>query len=216
MKKEEAEQLLKKYGQEHILRYYEELSAEQKEALLKQIAGIDFPMIERIQQNHSKEGLHKGKITPLAAMQLKEIEARKAEFRQIGVKAIEEGKVGAVLLAGGMGTRLGSDEPKGMYSIGLTKEVYIFERIIRNLLDVVEDTGSWIRLFIKRSNILDTIHFILLFLFRKWHLQLIIMERFIWKKKESYLPLPMEMEGGFPLWIAAGRWRLQNRKESSG
>ena len=151
MKKEEAEQLLKKYEQEHILRYYKELTAEQKEALLKQIAGIDFPMIERIQQNHSKEGLHKGKITPLAAMQLKEIEARKAEFRQIGVKAIEEGKVGAVLLAGGMGTRLGSDEPKGMYSIGLTKEVYIFERIIRNLLDVVEDTGSWIRLFIMTS-----------------------------------------------------------------
>lgn len=152
MKKEEAEQLLKKYGQEHVLDYYEELSTEEKQALLKQIAAIDFQMLQQVHQNHQKEGLHRGIITPLAAMQLKEIEARKMEFRQIGVKAIEEGKVGAVLLAGGMGTRLGSDAPKGMYSIGLTKEVYIFERIIRNLLDVVEDTGSWVRLFIMTSD----------------------------------------------------------------
>ena len=33
----------------------------------------------------------------------------------------------ALLLAGGMGTRLGSDKPKGMYNIGETKDVYIFE-----------------------------------------------------------------------------------------
>lgn len=145
----EAYQILKKYGQEHVFDYYKELSTEEKEALLKQIAVTDFEVIQMVQQ---KQGVLKGKITPLAAMQLEEIEARKEEFRQIGVKAIEEGKVGAVLLAGGMGTRLGSDAPKGMYNIGLTKEVFIFERIIRNLLDVVEETGAWIRLFIMTSD----------------------------------------------------------------
>jgi len=50
-----------------------------------------------------------------------------------------------------MGTRLGSDEPKGMYDIGITKPLYIFERIIGNLLDVVKETGTWIRLFIMTS-----------------------------------------------------------------
>lgn len=149
MNYKEAYELLKIHGQEHILTYYQELSKEEQENLLKQIASTDFSVLKLIDQ---KGSFRKGTITPLAAMQLEEIHARKAEFRQIGVKAVEEGKVGAVLLAGGMGTRLGSDFPKGMYNIGITKEVYIFERIIRNLLDVVEDTGSWIRLFIMTSD----------------------------------------------------------------
>ena len=80
-----------------------------------------------------------------------EIRKRSDEFRRIGLDAIRAGKVGAVLLAGGMGTRLGSDNPKGMYNIGITKEVYIFQRIIENLLDVVNEAESWIHLFIMTS-----------------------------------------------------------------
>ena len=145
---EEAKKILKKYGQEHVLNQYDTLSDQQKEALLAQIASTDFHILTQVEQIKS---VSEKKISPLAAMQLEEIERRKTEFRQIGTKAIENGKIGAVLLAGGMGTRLGFDFPKGMYSIGITKEVYIFERIIRNLLDVVEEIGSWIRLFIMTS-----------------------------------------------------------------
>jgi len=149
MNYEEAYQLLKENGQEHVLNYYHELLEEEKDALLQQIAATDFHLLQSAKQKNS---IKKGTITPLAAMQLDEIEKHREEFYQIGVKAIENGKVGAVLLAGGMGSRLGFDYPKGMYNIGLTKEVYIFERIIRNLLDVVEQTGSWIRLFIMTSD----------------------------------------------------------------
>ena len=67
----------------------------------------------------------------------------------IGTEAIKEGKVAALLLAGGMGTRLGSDKPKGMYNIGLTRDVYIFEMLIKNLMDVVNQTGAWVPLYIK-------------------------------------------------------------------
>ena len=149
MNYDEAYQLLKEYGQTHVLNYYNELSVQEQKKLLDQISSTDFRVMKLVEQ---KNTFSKGIITPLAAMQLEEIEVHKTEFRQIGVKAIENGKVGAVLLAGGMGTRLGSDQPKGMYSIGITKEVYIFERIIRNLLDVVEDTGAWIHLFIMTSD----------------------------------------------------------------
>ena len=85
-------------------------------------------------------------------MQLSEIEKNKESFKATGLKAIKEGKVGAVLLAGGMGTRLGSDNPKGMYNIGETKEVFIFERIISNLLDVVKEAGAWVHLFVMTSD----------------------------------------------------------------
>lgn len=150
MNYEEALAKLKKYGQEHVLQYFGELSEQEKEALLTQIGDTDFSMLSSCK---NKEGAgERGKITPLAAMQLPEIGARKAEFDALGLEAIRKGKVGAVLLAGGMGTRLGSDDPKGMYDIGLTKTVYIFQRLIENLMDVVKRAESWVPLYVMTSD----------------------------------------------------------------
>ena len=149
MKKAEAESKLKEYGQEHVLRYYDELSSDEQTALLDQIENTDFSVLSHIGEAGKGDG--RGVFSPLAAMQMDEIKRREQEFHDAGVKTIKEGKTAALLLAGGMGTRLGSDNPKGMYNIGITKEVYIFQRIIENLLDVVHETDTWIRLFIMTS-----------------------------------------------------------------
>ena len=141
---------LKQYGQEHVLAYYDELNDEQKQELLAQIADTDFSMLSSCKDEKKDEG--RGEISPLAAMQLSEIEEKKAEFTALGLKAVKAGKVGAVLLAGGMGTRLGSDDPKGMYNIGITKDVYIFQRLIENLMDVVKQAESWIPLYVMTSD----------------------------------------------------------------
>lgn len=156
----QAREKLEKYGQEHILRYYDELSEEEKEALLAQIDATDMSILEACR--HREELAKKGVITPLAAMQLPEIEANRETFTATGIEAIKDGRVGAVLLAGGMGTRLGSDDPKGMYNVGLTKEVYIFECLINNLMDVVRQAETWIHLFVMTSdkNHKATVHFL--------------------------------------------------------
>ena len=148
MNYEEARKKMSDIGQEHVFRFFDELSDIQKRTLLQQIAETDFSVLRRI--NHGA-GDERGVFAPLAAMQRSEIEAREQELHDVGVKTIKEGKTAALLLAGGMGTRLGSDDPKGMYDIGLTKPVYIFERIIGDLLDVVRETDTWIRLFIMTS-----------------------------------------------------------------
>ncbi|MCM1201357.1 MAG: UTP--glucose-1-phosphate uridylyltransferase [Bacteroides fragilis] len=150
MNYQQAYDKLEKNGQLHVLKYYGELPQEKKEALLAQVETLDFSMTASCK--HKEELNRKGKITPLSAMQLKEIAERKEEFTAAGIEAIRAGKVGAVLLAGGMGTRLGSDAPKGVYNIGLTKEVFIFQRLIENLLDVVRQTGAWIHLFVMTSD----------------------------------------------------------------
>ncbi len=147
---EQAKEKLKKFDQEHVLKYYEELSVDERQALLAQIEATDMSILEACK--HKDELAKKGKITPLAAMQIDEIEANKESFVATGVEAIAKGKVGAVLLAGGMGTRLGSDNPKGMYNVGITRELYIFECLIHNLLAVVRKTATWVHLFVMTSD----------------------------------------------------------------
>lgn len=156
----EAKELLEKYDQNHLLKYYNDLDESQKKSLLEQISGIDFELLKLI-KNGGKEA-EKGVITPLDdAVSIKDIENNRTKFTAIGEEAIKEGKVAALLLAGGMGTRLGSDKPKGMYNIGITKDVYIFEMLINNLMDVVNQTGAWVPLYIMTSekNNDDTIQF---------------------------------------------------------
>ncbi len=149
MNYEEAYEKLERHGQLHVLKYYDGLPEEKKAALLGQIEGLDFSILQYCKENTTNQ---KGEIAPLAAMQLPEIEKKKEKYTKIGIEEIRQGKVAAVLLAGGMGTRLGSDHPKGMYDIGLTRPVYIFQRIIENMLDVVRQAEGWVRLFVMTSD----------------------------------------------------------------
>ena len=107
MNYEQALDKLTKYGQQHLLHFYGELNEEQKKTLLSQIEATDFEVLSSMDAMHKME---RGKIAPLAAMQLPEIEKKKEEFRRIGLDAIRADKVGAVLLAGGMGTRYWCDQ----------------------------------------------------------------------------------------------------------
>lgn len=147
---EQAKEKLVKYGQEHLLEYYEELSGDEKQALLTQIEATDMSILEACRD---KEHLvQKGEIAPLAALQVDEIAQNRDSFVATGLEAIRAGKVGAVLLAGGMGTRLGSDNPKGMYNVGLTRDLYIFECLIHNLMEVVHQADAWVHLFVMTSD----------------------------------------------------------------
>ena len=147
---QEAYDKLEKYGQLHVLQYYDELSGHEKEALLEQIMGTDLAMLA--QCLHKEELNPRGEITPIEVMKLAQIEERRDEFVQAGLDAIRAGKIGAVMLAGGMGTRLGADVPKGTYNNGKTKEVYIFQRQVENLLDVVHQAEAWIPLYVMTSD----------------------------------------------------------------
>lgn len=147
---QEAVNKCEKYGQSHLLANYDALSSDEKEALVNQILDTDFEVLEEFA--HAGEPMKKGKIEPIDVLKVDAIKACADDYRKVGVEAIKAGKIAAVLLAGGMGTRLGFDGPKGSYNIGLTKPMYIFERIISNLMDVVKETSTWVQLFIMTSD----------------------------------------------------------------
>lgn len=145
----EAIKKLEGYGQRHILQYFEELSGAEQKSLLEQIELTDFSVIS---EGKEFDAGKRGEISPLKAIKIEEIAEKKETFREIGTKALREGKVAMVLLAGGMGTRLGSDDPKGMFNIGETKDVYIFQRLVENLLEVVNLVEKDLYFFIMTSD----------------------------------------------------------------
>ncbi len=138
---------LEKYDQLQLLRFYEELDEDGKATLLDEIGKVDFDLI------HGEEFVAtEGEITPIEVMTLSDIEKSEEEFRAVGIEAIQNHKVAAVLLAGGQGTRLGIEGPKGALNVGLTKELYIFQCLIQNLMKVKEEAGEWLPLLIMTSD----------------------------------------------------------------
>lgn len=132
---------------------------EEQEQLKAKLDMIDWSVLNNL--SHVGSGQKRGVFAPLDAVEVAEIEARKDEFKEIGLKAIRECKVGAVLLAGGQGTRLGLDKPKGTLNIGLTKELYLFEQLVRNLQEVTDEAGAYVPFYVMTSNINhdDTVEF---------------------------------------------------------
>lgn len=155
-----VEEKLIEFGQEHVLEFYNALTEDERAELEEQIKMTDFGIIKNSLSN--KIGDERGEISPISVMSLEDIEAKKSVYLEKGRQAIENGEVAAVLLAGGMGTRLGSEKPKGMYDIGVTHSVYIFQRLFENLMEVTNEIGNEIHLFIMTSekNNGDTVAFI--------------------------------------------------------
>ncbi len=143
----------------YVDKQLKKLHGKEKEALQKRIDEIDWSILDAVERRETIT--ERGVFAPLDAVEVDEISARAAEFKKIGLEAIRAGKIGAVLLAGGQGTRLGFDQPKGTVNIGITRDIYIFECLMKNLIKVTDEAGTYIPLYIMTSvhNNQDTIDF---------------------------------------------------------
>ena len=154
--KYKTSEMMMMLNQNHIIKYMEKLDIDQQREIVEQIEQIDLSVLDAEAADEKR-----GKIEPLHATTIDEIEKNKERFRASGIKAIHNGEVGAVLLAGGQGSRLGYEKPKGTFNIGVNRDLYIFECLINNLLDVVKEANAWVPLFVMTSadNKKDTIDF---------------------------------------------------------
>ena len=130
----EAEKLLKGCGQEHVLAYWKKLNKKEQEALLAQIATIDPKSVKYCQSALAKGAevpdSSKGKAPKVAVLKGKKL----AEAVAAGEKELRAGRVAALLVAGGQGSRLGYDGPKGCFSIGPVTGAPLFYFHARKIL----------------------------------------------------------------------------------
>lgn len=151
-KLEEVKAMLKKYGQEHLLNGYDRLDEKKKKELLDQIQTIDFELVKSLYLTTKQENKHQeDEITPIDYLDKYQLNDKYKYYENIGKKAIKEGKLAAVTMAGGQGTRLGHNGPKGTYDIGLDSHKSLFELLADALKEEGNKYGVTIPWFIMTS-----------------------------------------------------------------
>jgi len=112
------------HGQEHVFRFWDELDAAGREKLLNCCAAVDFAWLDERYNNVKNNHLEitvPSNPEPAPIIRLPKTAAEAAARREavaVGEQALRDGVVGAFLVAGGQGSRLGFSGPKGCYEIG--------------------------------------------------------------------------------------------------
>jgi UDP-N-acetylglucosamine/UDP-N-acetylgalactosamine diphosphorylase len=119
-------------GQAHLLQFWPELTESGRRQLVSQVEDVDLELIASLVAGRDEKpdfGALAARATPPPAFRSDGSGAawNAAEARQAGEQAIAQGRAGAVIVAGGQGTRLGFDLPKGMFPIGPLSGRTLFE-----------------------------------------------------------------------------------------
>jgi UDP-N-acetylglucosamine/UDP-N-acetylgalactosamine diphosphorylase len=149
--------LAAEHGQDHILRWWDELGAGERAALLAQVAEIDFPLMDRLIQEHvvaKSATVLPADLQPVNPIPVPTTEAERAERQRavaIGEEAIRAGRVAALVVAGGLGTRLGYDAPKGAFPAGSITGKPLFRLHAEKLLAAGRRYGAAIPWYVMTS-----------------------------------------------------------------
>ncbi len=146
------------HGQEQVFAYWNELSAAERETLLSDCRQVDFAWLEARQAQLSAGGggVDDSPLTPAPVIVLPRTDAekrREREAREIGEQALREGKLAAFLVAGGQGTRLGYDGPKGCYAVGPVTKRTLFQWHADQILARAKRYGQTIPWYIMTSQL---------------------------------------------------------------
>ena len=113
-----AKEILKKYNQEHLLYFYNDLTNDEKEILLNDILDLDFDKILTLYTNSLKPNTPQYVISPLEHFEKEQLSNKLInKYIKIGEKELKKNTYAVVTMAGGQGSRLGYQGPKGTYEI---------------------------------------------------------------------------------------------------
>ncbi|QDT85775.1 UTP--glucose-1-phosphate uridylyltransferase [Gimesia chilikensis] len=158
---EDLLQTLEEYQQTHLLTWWSELEPAQQAELVKQIREINFAQIQRLyapgstSSEESPAEKAERATRPATVVRLADRESDSAELSkatEAGKQCLSEGKVGAILVAGGQGSRLGFPHPKGMYPVGPVRQTSLFQILVEQLRARAEQAGQPISYFIMTSD----------------------------------------------------------------
>lgn len=152
---------LKAVGQEAVLRFYDQLDASGRQRLQRQVEALDLNMIRNLAEEYVKNRPHLAipkDIQPVQAYPCHPGEKHRqlyGDAEKRGRELLKAGKVAAFLVAGGQGTRLGYDGPKGEYPVTPIRKKPLFQVFAEQLRANSRDFGKTIPWYIMTSDIND-------------------------------------------------------------
>lgn len=150
-------------GQGHVFKYFDELDNSQKQTLLAQLEQVDLQELdslkkELLEKTDAETLIDYSKLSPAPYIPLPE-EKRFSDAwvnaKLVGEDAIRAGKVAAFVVAGGQGTRLGFNAPKGLFKVTPVKEKSLFEVFAEKILSASRKYGVSIPWLVMTSHIND-------------------------------------------------------------
>ena len=153
-------ELLTQYGQEHLLQFEPQLSPDQRQQLRGQLGDIDFAQLRRLIDHQDESSDWSALAARAVAPPAVRLDRQHPEFSSqqaiaAGEQALRQGRVGVILVAGGQGTRLGFDLPKGMFPIGPLSQRTLFQMHCDRLLAVMRRYQVSIPLLVMTSPATD-------------------------------------------------------------
>ncbi|MEM6394569.1 MAG: UDPGP type 1 family protein [Planctomycetota bacterium] len=156
-----AQSALDAIGQTQVLRFYDTLDDAGKDQLLTQIENIDWDELARLIKSHVKqkptiplpETIEPAPTYPHTPTP--DLEAKYAEAHALGEQLIRDGKVAAFCVAGGQGTRLGWDGPKGTFPGTPIRNAPLFQVFAEYLLGIKRKYGTDVPLYLMTSDVND-------------------------------------------------------------
>jgi UDP-N-acetylglucosamine/UDP-N-acetylgalactosamine diphosphorylase len=160
---------LRPHGQEHLLQFWDELSPAERKELTAQIESVDLAHVGKLHQEATAKSNTDAAPKDSAESSLAELAARaepppavrladqktnlaQAErARKAGEQALSAGTVGVVLVAGGQGSRLGFEHPKGLFPIGPVSGATLFQILFQKILATQRKYGADVPLYLMTS-----------------------------------------------------------------
>jgi UDP-N-acetylglucosamine/UDP-N-acetylgalactosamine diphosphorylase len=159
-------ELLVRHQQEHLLSGWDALSPSERQSLIDQIAEVDFDLMQKLfalrNEKHEGQELASSRAdraeppSPLVRLpQSPDDRQTWQSAEQAGDALLRQGKVACILVAGGQGTRLGFDPPKGMFPLGPVSERTLFDWLCGQVAARASRAGASIPYLVMTSEATD-------------------------------------------------------------
>lgn len=144
--------LLYKYQQEHVLDFLNTLTNSDKDKLIEQLQSVNFEQIASVLKAKHKVIQESDLIEPINFQRLGNFTQEQRDmYTNEGWRLLENGQVGVIVVAGGQGSRLGHDGPKGTLDIGLPSRKSLFQLQAERLINLSRRAKKCIPWYIMTS-----------------------------------------------------------------
>ena len=154
--KTQLETKLAQYGQTHLLKFWDDLDPDQQKQLAAQIDAIDFDLVQSLVNketaaNSSDADAMRAEVPPAITLDDFADSASYDAAAAIGRQALANGELAMVLVAGGQGSRLGFDHPKGMYPVGPVSDASLYQIHFEKVMARAKQFGAPVPMYVMTS-----------------------------------------------------------------